>query len=209
MTTDTKKTVVEDSGGRQASKSDVEKTLADYAKELEAMQAYTKALADQLKASDASTFANQDKAWEDLMEKVNSISEQVKALAAKADVKMQAGQAWEALDQHTKTINEQARGLGAAQSENENAASLYARALGGYRALLSVDRKARAFGDGFCGALSPSFYLRLDNDDYERQHSIKHSSLREIWEQVGQHIDDAASVAVASKHGRRAKGREE
>ena len=76
------------------------------------MQAYTKALADQLKASDASTFANQDKAWEDLMEKVNSISEQVKALAAKADVKMQAGQAWEALDQHTKTINEQARGLG-------------------------------------------------------------------------------------------------
>lgn len=70
-------------------------------------------------------------------------------------------------------------------------------------------RNARAFCDGLAAGLSPSFYLWLDDDDEEIVNSIRPSSLYEIWDKVGQHIDDATTVVVASKHGRRVAQSEE
>ena len=59
MTTGTKNTVAEGSTGQEASKTDMAKTLANNLRELEALQTYTKALADQLKTADAKTLADQ------------------------------------------------------------------------------------------------------------------------------------------------------
>jgi hypothetical protein len=211
MTTDAKKAVAEGSRGREASKTDMAKTLADHARELEALQIYTKTLADQLKASDVKTLADQAKTWKALMENAKTLREQVKALVAtKVDTKTLADQetTWKALRDYTETLNESARELDATKADSKKTLSDYVRVLENVRTLGAMGRNARAFGEGFTSVLSPSFYLWLENDDYEKSYSPKHSSLREIWEQVGQHLDDAASIVVTSKHGRRSERRE-
>jgi hypothetical protein len=62
-----------------------------------------------------------------------------------------------------------------------------------------VKENVRAFGEGFTDALSPSFFLWVDDDDYRNPKAMKGSSLGEIWEQVGEHIDAATSTVVAWK----------
>ena len=205
MTTGTKNTVAEGSTGQEASKTDMAKTLANNLRELEALQTYTKALADQLKTADAKTLADQERAWKALMENGKTLREQLNALAAaKLDTKMPTDEvtAWKALHDYTKTPGEPAKALEAPKPGTGKTISDYARAWARVRRLGAVGRNAKAFGEGFTSALSPSFYLWLESGDYERSYSIKHSSLREIWEQVGQHINEASFV-VTLKHGRR------
>jgi hypothetical protein len=53
--------------------------------------------------------------------------------------------------------------------------------------------------EGFATVLSPSFFLWADIED--NLPVRKYSSLLDIWDAVGEHIDDATDVVISSKDG--------